>query len=61
MCVNSFLDEAQSGEIENFIQYVEARGCRFRVFKLIPLDVELLGMVLNFSATYLIVMIQFAT
>ncbi|KOB72705.1 Gustatory receptor 14 [Operophtera brumata] len=46
-------------EIERFIRYVEARPCRFRVWKVIPLDADLLGMVLSFCVTYLIVIIQF--
>ncbi|KOB66574.1 Gustatory receptor 15 [Operophtera brumata] len=45
--------------IERFIRYVEARPCRFRVWKVIPLDADLLGMVLSFCVTYLIVIIQF--
>ncbi|KOB72707.1 Gustatory receptor 14 [Operophtera brumata] len=46
-------------EIERFISYVEARPCRFRVWKVIPLNADLLGMVLSFCVTYLIVIIQF--
>ncbi|KOB52116.1 Gustatory receptor 14 [Operophtera brumata] len=52
-------DEMHVREIECFIRYVEARPCRFRVWKVIPLDADLLGMVLSFCVTYLIVIIQF--
>ncbi|KOB72709.1 Gustatory receptor 14 [Operophtera brumata] len=44
---------------DNVWDIVEARPCRFRVWKVIPLDADLLGMVLNFCVTYLIVIIQF--
>ncbi|KOB67056.1 Gustatory receptor 14 [Operophtera brumata] len=53
------LDATNIREIERFIRYVEARPCRFRVWKVIPLDADLLGMVLSFCVTYLIVIIQF--
>lgn len=52
-------DVSMIQDIERFIRFVEARSCRFHVWKVIPLDADLLGMVLRFTATYLIIIIQF--
>lgn len=55
-----FSDESLGTDIECFIEYVESRDCRLRVYSVLPLDADLPVMVLKFCVTYLIVILQFA-
>ncbi|KAL4717373.1 hypothetical protein ACJJTC_017260 [Scirpophaga incertulas] len=52
-------DNKQSRDIRRFINYVEARPMKFKVYNVIPLDWNLLIIVINITVTYLIVLIQF--
>ncbi|CAH2095555.1 unnamed protein product [Euphydryas editha] len=51
-------DEIRIQDIKRFISYIEARPFKFYVLRIIPLDASFVVMSLNFSITYLIVILQ---
>nr|XP_037870261.1 uncharacterized protein LOC119629224 [Bombyx mori] len=60
LCLNNGVDMKRYSSLAEFIGYVEARGCRLRACRVVPLDLTLPVTVFNVCVTYLIVMIQFA-
>ncbi|KOB66573.1 Gustatory receptor 14 [Operophtera brumata] len=59
MLMLTIMPAISAGMLTTQANNIQARPCRFRVWKVIPLDADLLGMVLSFCVTYLIVIIQF--
>ncbi|CAH2095556.1 unnamed protein product [Euphydryas editha] len=51
-------DEIRIQDIKRFISYIEARPFKLYVLRIIPLDASFVVMSLNFSITYLIVILQ---
>ncbi|GBP03562.1 hypothetical protein EVAR_101878_1 [Eumeta japonica] len=62
--LNEFVDEyartkQKSEEIKDFLDYVNARPYRFRIWRTIDVDASLLVGLVSLCTTYLIVIIQF--
>lgn len=53
-----FLDRNKLQDMQQFINYVDARPFKFHVMKIIPMDVTLPIMLLNICITYLIILLQ---